>query len=1616
MQKVLLNLFILLTFLSFEVNAHLAFAANTPAIFSNSISSAAPGDVVVVDNGSGSLTLSWTAPSDLTNFVNYQIYRSDNQGFVPSPATLVGTTGDLTFTDPGLADFQTYYYLLGANFGSIVEYSPETSIVVNNTSVTTVKGFAYMEAATNHANIKVKFNPVSPSAVLDSVYTNEMGYWEKQVNPGIYNITYEKTTYQTFLKSPNITLIDDANVGEGTILQLGTSMSGNVEGVWNGIYSLTGNITILEGDTLTILPGSIIRVMGNYHIFVYGYLNVAGLEGNPVKFSSSPADQIELAGQWQGFDFYGNSNDNSSINYAEIKNAADGIYFENASSKVFHVSIYRCSESGIHIQGDGANPNISYCDISYCYDGIYNYDGQPTVSDIYSHHNTTYGMYWYSNAYGSVRRSQLSNNNSYGFYMYYSCAPEIDSCMITSNGSWGIRCEAYGSPVITNCYVAYNNGFGICMYYDGYAWHSPRIEHCRIEYNTSWGLMLRHHMTKTSIIRDNLILHNGGGIYVYYEIDAQIDHNTIVENDNAGLYIENAYNDLDFHHNIVANNAGDGIYKYTYNGNTKFSYNTIYGNDGDGIDINYTGATTWFTNNIVANNDGYGINNPASLIQFEYNNVYSNGYGEISYLSNLPSNSWNFVSYNAQGDTADIYLNISENPLFTFLSGSADLTLLSNSPCINVGNPATLDPDGTASDIGAEYFEQGNPHEIFVLGTGDQSVEIGWQEAIPDSVVSYKLYYRLSGSGAFTYLGGSATLSKTVTGLTNNMDYDFVVTTVFTSSESGYSPKVSARPGTSSLSINPVAMNVTVLADTVTEYMQVTNAGTKELELVFPSGMPTGAAHFDGYYDYIHSYNQPQLEGMSELTVETWIKREINGHFEFISKHYRQFSLYVDANNHLGFYKGYTSEWYQSITSSYELPMNEWHHIAIVWKGTTAKFYADGQLVDEVFDIRPEPIPTNGYYFMIGCRASEYSYWFQGSLAEVRVWNVAKTQSQILRNYRSTFTSAEAGLVAYFPFHSNYQDQSSYAFSSSANGEMYLSSDQVSPFVKIPHIYPNGPVYTVAPGSSTTIPIKYYPTGQTGTFVYEQPIVTNISGMPLSLYNEAITYGQSVPSTPVHFSAVASTGLPYPVIITQAEIDDAALAVGDEIGIYDGSTCVGAGIFNGTFNFVVTVWKADPGFSLAGYTDGHPMQFVIYDASADLEATVNASYQVGDGTFGYGEFTVVSLSSSVFQIQTVPLTGNMFNLISFNKLPRFSSAPVVFGGLDNLQIVYNDQGFAWIPPYDINTLGDIYFKDGFHVFTNTADTIYYEGTQIDPMSWPILVESGKWNSIAYLVEFPMSPVDAIDPTLVDSIDIMQNSDGGAWIPALSLNTLGNLTPGKGYQIALSSSSDISIAYQSSGAKAFEGVKYEQLPAHFQFAKTGLPYQIVVETAGFMEAGIVSGDEIAVFDGEKCVGAVVYTGESRCLLTAWSADNQVPTLKGFTPGAVMKFKAYTSAGEIKLSPVSMNSKDNVHFKAATFAHISFGFDSQDILCSIFPNPFKNQTTIHLALPAAEHVHIQITDLSGRVLFQTEQLSLEAGEYDWNWTGLDAKGNSLPNGIYLIDIQTDSSVFTQQLIRM
>jgi len=177
------------------------------------------------------------------------------------------------------------------------------------------------------------------------------------------------------------------------------------------------------------------------------------------------------------------------------------------------------------------------------------------------------------------------------------------------------------------------------------------------------------------------------------------------------------------------------------------------------------------------------------------------------------------------------------------------------------------------------------------------------------------------------------------------------------------------------------------------------------------------ALHFDGTNDFVSCGTNANLNITSSMTVEMWIKPDVNlgngrwdrlvhrnyptGYF-FGGKAGSTNALTVVLNNNLNLIT----------TPNNTVTVGVWQHVAFVFDdaNNTVKIYKNGTEVASASYTGTITGGSNNFTL------SEDGEPYQGNMDEVRVWNVARTQTQINDNKSVDINNSTAGLVAYFKF------------------------------------------------------------------------------------------------------------------------------------------------------------------------------------------------------------------------------------------------------------------------------------------------------------------------------------------------------------------------------------------------------------------------------------------------------------------------------------------------------------------------------------------------------------------------------------------------------------------------
>ena len=103
---------------------------------------------------------------------------------------------------------------------------------------------------------------------------------------------------------------------------------------------------------------------------------------------------------------------------------------------------------------------------------------------------------------------------------------------------------------------------------------------------------------------------------------------------------------------------------------------------------------------------------------------------------------------------------------------------------------------------------------------------------------------------------------------------------------------------------------------------------------------------------------------------------------------------------------------YSQVVDPVTITTNKWTHVAVTYDAanTTMRLYRDGSLVNSNTSVASNYSSETSY---IGTHAGAGSY-LQGSVDEVRIWNVARTQAQLKQNLLYPPANNASGLAAYY--------------------------------------------------------------------------------------------------------------------------------------------------------------------------------------------------------------------------------------------------------------------------------------------------------------------------------------------------------------------------------------------------------------------------------------------------------------------------------------------------------------------------------------------------------------------------------------------------------------------------
>ncbi len=203
---------------------------------------------------------------------------------------------------------------------------------------------------------------------------------------------------------------------------------------------------------------------------------------------------------------------------------------------------------------------------------------------------------------------------------------------------------------------------------------------------------------------------------------------------------------------------------------------------------------------------------------------------------------------------------------------------------------------------------------------------------------------------------------------------------------------------------------------------------------------------------YLSAADSASLDVSGDMTMEIWIKRESTGTQGLITKSdsgssgTRSYNLALESTGpdsiDVLISNGSTHQW-GSVTQA--VSTGVWHHIAAVYSASAGEveFFFDGTSLGVQTGYPTSIVNTSNpvYIGVNGDGAGVGIDYFDGLVDEVRIWNVARTQTQINDDRAGELYGNETGLAAYWKMNNGLVDSSSNGNTLTNNGSATFSTN-----------------------------------------------------------------------------------------------------------------------------------------------------------------------------------------------------------------------------------------------------------------------------------------------------------------------------------------------------------------------------------------------------------------------------------------------------------------------------------------------------------------------------------------------------------------------------------------------
>lgn len=379
--------------------------------------------------------------------------------------------------------------------------------------------------------------------------------------------------------------------------------------------------------------------------------------------------------------------------------------------------------------------------------------------------------------------------------------------------------------------------------------------------------------------------------------------------------------------------------------------------------------------------------------------------------------------------------------------------------------------------------------------------------------------------------------------------------------------------------------------------------------------------------------------------------------------------------------------------------------------------------------------------------------------------------------------------------------------------------------------------------------------------------------------------------------------------------------------------------------------------------------------SNDLEAVHFINQNEGWAVGRQGKIVHTTNAGATWSLQNSGTTEDL------NKVHMVNASFGVAVGDHGVAVKYNGSTWSALSTGTTRDLYGVFFLDATNGWIS-GDWAVIRKTTNGGSSFSAESTSALSNTFSDLHLF-----DASNGWAVGSTGAVWKYNGSSW-NAVNTPYTGTGTGPKLYSVSFSSPTNGFATGESSTVLHYDGSSWSE-------HSTSLPdnsfhvYGVDVLSDNLAYAATTPG-----FGGQGYI--LKYNG------TSWSTDYQYTGMNselftGISFPTANKGYAVGASGMIKTkgSGSQTTSVDELDANAAGL--------------HAYPNPFKDQVTIGYDLKTGGDVTVSLFDLSGKMLY-SETMFSEAGNHQY-----EMDGAALPEGVYLVKLQTASDVATVTLVK-